>query len=238
MSEVINKSSQSVELHISVPRHCEQYLQKTAASLGYSRAGKGNIRKLLIDFGSKKYTLIPEQSTDEAIEIRNVLLGYIDKCITFTVQVQNLESVSYHDILSANLALNRGGKYILQAHTNRLNRQEFSKIGYNWEIDLDRIVAIHQSSRPWVKLMPTAKIEFWLSSAFYSSYVPSHMDVTSIQSKYQNIEGVAIVREIYTSQIVISELLSYGNNCWLKSPIAIRNKLTRELKATLQRYLS
>jgi hypothetical protein len=232
MSEVTTKTSQSVELH------CEQYLQETAASLGYKRAGKGNIRKLLIDFGSKKYALIPERSTDETVELRSTLLNYINRCLTFVIQVQDLESVSNHDILSATLVLNRAGKYILQAHTDRLNRQEFSKIGYNREFDLDRIVAIRQSSRPWVQCMPTTKIEFWLSSAFYPSYVPSYMDVTSTQSKYQNIEGIVIVREIYTSQIVISELLSYGNNCWLKSPVGIRNKLTKELKATLQRYLS
>jgi hypothetical protein len=232
MSEPINRDF----VDIVVPQSVTSYLRSTAASFGHIRAREGNVRGLIRALSRAEYRLVKQTASTKTIEMLVKINDWILRQISFTVRVEERGNITNYDVLCAKVSVNSDGKYVLLAYTHKTNPAEIAKLKNNHEIELDKIVDAGEIHRPWSSSMPTIQVKFWISSDLQPSYEPRPNDISMSIDTQDNRSGNVVIREIMTTHMLLSELLSYGNNCYLISPSVVRRRLIAEVEKILSSY--
>jgi hypothetical protein len=75
-----------------------------------------------------------------------------------------------------------------------------------------------------------------ISSDLQPGYEPRPDDISMAVSTQDNRSGNVVIREVMTTRMLLSELLSYGNNCYLISPSVVRRRSIAEVEKILSSY--
>jgi hypothetical protein len=223
---------------VLVPASVTAYLRSIAASFGHIRGKEGNVRSLIRALGRAEYRLVKQTASTRTIEILVKINDWILRQTAFTVRVEDRGGIVNYDVLCAKVSIDLYGKYLLLAHTHRSNPAEIAQLKHNHEIELDKIVDAGEIHRPWSPSMPTIQVKFWISSELQPSYEPSPEDISMVMGTQNNRAGNVVIREVMTTHILLCELLSYGNNCYLISPSVIRRRSIVEVEKILSSYSS
>jgi hypothetical protein len=218
------------------PQSGTSYLRSTAASLGYIRAREGNVRGLIRALNRGEYRLVKQTASNKTIEMLVKINDWILRQTAFTLRVEERGNITNYDILCARVSVNSDGKYLLLAYTHKSNPAEIAQLRHNHEIELDKIVDAGEIHRPWSLSMPTIQVTFWICSELQPSYEPRIEDISMAVGTQGNRSGSIIVREVTTTKMLLTELLSYGNNCYLISPSIVRRRLIVEVEKILNSY--
>jgi hypothetical protein len=221
---------------VLVPASVTAYLRSTAASLGHIRGKEGNVRSLIRALGRGEYRLVKQTASTKTIEILVKINDWILRQRSFTVRVEDRGSITNYDVLYAKVSIDLYGKYLLLAYTHKSNPAEIAQLKHNHEIELDKIVDAGEIHRPWSPSMPTIQVKFWISSELQPSYEPRSEDISMVIGTQNNRAGNVVIREVMTTHMLLCELLSYGNNCYLISPSVIRRRSIVEVEKILSSY--
>jgi hypothetical protein len=232
MSEPVDRDFEDVVARVSVTA----YLRSTAASFGHVRGKEGNIRSLIRALGRAEYRLVKQTVNPQTIAMLVKINDWILRQRAFTVRVEDRGNIVNHDVICAKMSVDSDGKYLLLAHTHKSNSAEIAQLRHNHEIELDRIVDAGAIHRPWSSLMPTIQVTFWISSDLQPVYEPRPEDISMAAGTQDSRSGHVVIREVTTTKMLLSELLSYGNNCYLISPTVVRRRLIVEVEKILSNY--
>jgi hypothetical protein len=221
---------------VLVPASVTAYLRSIAASFGHIRGKEGNVRSLIRALGRAEYRLVKQTLSTRTIEILVKINDWILRQRSFTVRVEDRGSITNYDVLYAKVSIDLYGKYLLLAYTHKSNPAEIAQLKHNHEIELDKIVDAGEIHRPWSPSMPTIQVKFWISSELQPSYEPRSDDLSMVVSTQGSRSGNTIVREVATTKMLLSELLSYGHNCYLISPSVVRRRSIVEIEKILSNY--
>ncbi len=232
MSEPVERDFEDVVARASVTA----YLRSTAASLGHIRRREGNVRSLIRALSRGEYRLVKQTANPQKIAMLVKINDWILRQTAFTIRVEDRGNITNHDVICAKMSVDADGKYLLLAHTHKTNPAEISKLKHNHEIELEKIIEAGAIHRPWSSSMPTIQVTFWISSDLKPSYEPRPDDISMIVGTHDSRSGNVVIREIMSTKMLLSELLSYSNNCYLISPTVVRRRLIVEVEKTLSSY--
>jgi hypothetical protein len=228
--------STPVQINVKVPEHCERFLRLLAASLGYTRGKSASIREFLIALGNGQYRLVPGSLSPNGIETLNLIVDRILSQNTFCVCVKSGDGLTNYTVLSGTILIDSTGKNFLMAYTKENNPLEIEELSNNFAIEIEHITSIENSHLPWSSFVPYIPVEFWLDAKFIYRYLPSADDVSSVPSEVNNRMGTLITRKVSSSELLISELISYQDNCFLISPNSLQHKIIHRLSKNLSLY--
>jgi hypothetical protein len=232
MSEPVDPDFEDVVARVSVTA----YLRSTAASFGHVRGKEGNIRSLIRALGRGEYQLVKQTVNPQTIAMLVKINDWILRQTAFTVRVEDRGSITNHDVICAKMSVDGDGKYLLLAHTHKTNPTEIAQLKHNHEIELAKIVDAGAIHRPWSPSVPTIQVIFWISSDLQPGYEMNPDDISMAVGTQDNRSGHVVIREVMTTKMLLSELLSYGNNCYLISPTVVRRRLIVEVEKILSNY--
>lgn len=231
-------SNRQVQIQVSVPPHCDDYIRKLAANLGHIKAERGNIRDLLLAIGNAEYNVIPEYSSPESIKYRDTLAELINNRQTFVISTEIAGAIKKYQVLSAEMSIDYRGKHFLSIYTSLRNTQEDRELSKNHYIDIDTIAAISPTHLPWSIFIPAIEVKLWLAPQLIHCYL-SHKDDLNTEPFDDKIHsGIVVTRKIYTTPTLISEIIAYGSNCLLMSPRRLHRKIVRQLDEIKNIYRS
>lgn len=228
--------STPVQINVKVPEHCERFLRLLAASLGYTRGKSASIREFLIALGSGQYRLVPGSFSPNGIETLNLIVDRILSQNTFCLCVKSGDGLKNYTVLSGTILIDSTGKNLLMAYTKENNPLEIEELSNNFAIEIEHITSIDNSNLPWSSFVPYVQVEFWIDAKFIYRYFPSADDVSSVPAEVNNRMGTLITRKVCSSELLISELISYQDNCFLISPNSLQHKIIHRLSKNLSLY--
>jgi hypothetical protein len=232
MSEPVERDFEDVVARASVTA----YLRSTAASLGHIRGREGNIRSLIRALSRGEYRLVKQTANPQTIAMLVKINDWILHQTAFTVRVEDRGNITNHDVICAKMSVDANGKYLLIAHTHKTNPTEIARLKNNHEIELEKIIEAGAIHRPWSPSVPTIQVTFWISSDLQPGYEMNPDDISIAVGTQDNRSGNVVIREVMTTRMLLSELLSYGNNCYLISPSVVRRRSIAEVEKILSSY--
>jgi hypothetical protein len=230
MSEPVERDFVEV---VVPPSSVTAYLRSTAASFGHIRGKEGNVRSLMRALGRGEYRLVKQTASTKTIDIFVKLNDWILRQTAFTVRVEDRGNITNYDVSYAKVSIDPNGKYLLLAYTHKSNPAEIPQLKHNHEIELDKIVDAGEIHRPWCSSPPTIQVKFWISSDLHPSYETRPEDISMVIGTQHDRAGNVVIREVMTTHMLLSELLSYGNNCYSISPSIVRRRLLVEVEKIL-----
>lgn len=225
-SEAHLLNSKQKLLSVKIPEHCYEYMRLVAASLGHKRASTGNIRSLLIALGNAEYRLTPGSVHFKGFETIERLYDFISSNTAFTVSVRTDDGAIDRTVLCGKIMIDITGKFFLIAYAREVNTLEIDELFNNFAIDIERIEAVRTSELPWSAFVPSISVKFRLSPQSTYDYFPSTDDLSAVSSE----SGTLITRKVDSSELLIRELISYREGCFLLSPDSLQRKIVDGLQ--------
>lgn len=117
--------------------------------------------------------------------------------------------------------------------------QDLTELRHNWSLRLDRIVdaAIVPIDGEWQARLDSIEVEFELSGGLAHAYQQRDNDIT-VEWLSADPPVKRVQRQINNTFWFIREILPYGKDCIVVSPDSVQSRISNELMAAVNNYLS
>jgi hypothetical protein len=201
--------------------HCQaHFLRLTALALhDLERNNQGNMWGLVREMGEGAYTPVPTGASTEAVEMFRRVGQYVTGCIPFALAYTNDEGDRIDLIISGGyLGFDAvRSYYLLGVSASAKNISEIPALQSNHLIFLCQIKEINPTNEvSWQHRVPTAGVTFWLERPTEYKRVKADKvisaDALALPEEIVTKEGIAVQREIASTQIFGAELAHYSRS--------------------------
>jgi hypothetical protein len=204
--------------------HCQaHFLRLTALALyDLERNNQGNMWGLVREMGEGAYAPVPTGASQEAVEMFRRVGQYVTGCIPFTLAYTNEEGDRIDLIISGGyLSFDVvRGYYLLGVSASAKNIHEIPALQSNHLIFFCQIKEINPTNEvSWQHRVPTAAATLWLERPAEYKRVKGDKaisaDALAFPEEMEEVvkkEGIAIQREIASTQIFGAELAHYSRS--------------------------